>query len=53
VIIGGNEGHRDVVLLEEGTDRGGRFIVDVEVEDRGVVRCEEGKNGCEGKNVSR
>ena len=40
-------------LLEEGTDRGGRFIVDVEVEDRGVVRFEEGKNGCEGRNASR
>ena len=40
-------------MLEEGTDRGGRFVVDVEVKDRGVVRFEEGKNGCEGRNVSR
>jgi hypothetical protein len=53
VIIGGSEGHRDVVLLEEGTERGGRFVVDVEVKDRGVVRFEEGENGHEGRDVSR
>jgi hypothetical protein len=37
VIIGGSEGYRDFVLLEEGADRGGRFIVDVEVKHRGVA----------------
>ena len=39
--------------MEEGTDRGGRFVIDVEVEDRGVVRFEEGENGCEGRDASR
>jgi hypothetical protein len=55
VIIGGSECHRDrgKLLLEEGTDRGGRFVVDVEVNDGGVVRFEEGNDGCEGRNVGR
>ena len=40
-------------MLEEGADRGGGFVVDVEVNDRGVVRFEKSNNGCEGRNVSR
>ena len=28
-------------MLEEGADRGGGFVVDVEVDDRGVVRFEK------------
>jgi hypothetical protein len=40
-------------LLEEGADRGGGFVVDVEVSDRGIVGFEKGNNGCEGRNVSR
>ena len=55
MIIGGCESHRDrgKLLLEEGADRGGGFVVDVEVNDGGVVRFEEGNDGCEGRNVSR
>ena len=53
MVIGGGEGNRDFILLEEGADGSGGFIVDVEVEDRGMMGLEEGDNGCEGRNVSR
>jgi len=55
VIIGGSEGYRDrgKLLLEKGADRGGEFVVDVEVNDGGIVRFEKSNNGCEGRNVSR
>ena len=53
MVIGGGKGNRDFVLLEEGADGGGGFIVDVEVKDGGMMGFEEGNDGCEGGNVSR